>query len=175
MRTTRLLAIPALALLAACGPKITYDLDRSVVIPRGAKVAFLGGTSEGPSRVDPNVQNDIVHRRVQNAIVQELRSKGYQIVDSIAGPDFIVRYFAGIHQNTPLVTTTTGNCVSTAWRTVVPSTVLPSKGCSSLCSGPPKRRPRPAAVMVCPAAESRWSSDCGPSSGIGSMRRRSRA
>ena len=29
--------------------------------------------------------------------------------------------------------------------TVVPSTVLPSKGCTSLCCAPPKRLPRPAA------------------------------
>lgn len=108
MPVSRLLVIPALALLAACGPKITYDLDRSVVIPRGAKVAFLGGATEGSGRVDPNIQNDIVHRRIQDAIVQQLKAKGYRIVDSIAGPEFIVRYFAGIHQNTSLVTTTTG-------------------------------------------------------------------
>lgn len=108
MHVSRLLALPAVALLAACGPRITYDVDRSVVIPQAAKVAFLGGASEGSGRVDPNVQNDIVHRRVQNAIVQQLKAKGYRVVDSIAGPDFIVRYFAGIHQNTQLVTTTTG-------------------------------------------------------------------
>lgn len=108
MHVSRLLAIPAVALLAACGPKISYDVDRSVVIPQGAKVAFLGGATEGSGRVDPHVQNDIVHRRIQNAIKQQLQNKGYRIVDSIAGPDFIVRYFAGIHQNTQLVTTTTG-------------------------------------------------------------------
>jgi hypothetical protein len=95
-------------LLGACGPSITYDIDRSIPIPKGAEVAFLGGTTEGSSRVDPNVQNDIVHRRVQNAIVQQLRAKGYQIVDSATGPEFIIRYFAGISQNTSLVTTGMG-------------------------------------------------------------------
>ena len=47
-----------------------------------------------------------------------------------------------------VVTTTTDNCVSMAWRTVLASTVLPLKGCCSLCSGPAKRRPRPAAGMT---------------------------
>ena len=109
MRSSRRFAVlSTLALLAACGPSISYDIDRSIPIPKGAEVAFLGGTSEGPTNVDPNVQNDIVHRRVQNAIVQQLRSRGYQIVDSVAGPDFIIRYYAGISQNTSLVTTGMG-------------------------------------------------------------------
>jgi hypothetical protein len=113
--TRRFAVLSTLALLPACGPSITYDIDRSIPIPKGAEVAFLGGTSEGSANVDPNVQNDIVHRRIQNAIVQQLRSKGYQIVDSAAGPDFIIRYYAGISQNTSLVTTTTGMGMGPGW------------------------------------------------------------
>ena len=44
-----------------------------------------------------------------------------------------------------VVTTTKGQPLAITWPSVVPSTVAAPKPCSSLCTGPPKRLPWPAA------------------------------
>ena len=97
-----------LAIIAACGPTISSDRDSTIPIPAGATVEFEGGSVEGPQQVDPAVQNNIVHRRIQLAIVSQLQQKGYTLVDSNQAATFRVRYFVGIKQNTEYVTTTTG-------------------------------------------------------------------
>jgi hypothetical protein len=105
----RLLATAAgILAIAACGPTISSDRDSTIPIPAGATVEFEGGTVEGPQQVDPAVQNNIVHRRIQLAIVQQLQEKGYKMVDSTENATFRVRYFVGIKKNTEYVTTTTG-------------------------------------------------------------------
>ena len=105
----RLFATAAgLATIAACGPTISSDRDSTIPIPAGATVEFEGGTVDGPQQVDPAVQNNIVHRRIQLAIVSQLQQKGYKLVDSNQAATFRVRYFVGIKQNTEYVTTTTG-------------------------------------------------------------------
>jgi|SoimicmetaTmtHAB_FD_contig_51_878722_length_751_multi_2_in_0_out_0_1 hypothetical protein len=105
----RLFATAAgLATIAACGPTISSDRDSTIPIPAGSTVEFEGGTVEGARQVDPAVQNNIVHRRIQLAIVSQLQQKGYTLVDSNQTATFRVRYFVGIKQNTEYVTTTTG-------------------------------------------------------------------
>jgi hypothetical protein len=105
----RLFATAAgLATIAACGPSISSDRDSTIPIPAGATVEFEGGSVEGPQQVDPAIQNSIVHRRIQLAIVAQLQKKGYKIVDSNQVATFRVRYFVGIKKNTEYVTTTTG-------------------------------------------------------------------
>lgn len=106
---TRILAT-AVAILgvAACGPSISSDRDSTIPIPAGATVEFDGGTVEGPQQVDPTVQNNIMHRRIQLAIIKQLQQKGYKIVDSTAEATFRVAYFVGIKKSTDYVTTTTG-------------------------------------------------------------------
>ena len=105
----RLLATAAgIATIAACGPSISSDRDSTIPIPAGATVEFEGGSVEGPQQVDPAVQNNIVHRRIQLAIVSQLQQKGYKVVDSTQEATFRARYFVGIKQNTEYVTTTTG-------------------------------------------------------------------
>jgi len=94
--------------IAACGPTISSDRDSTIPIPAGSTVEFEGGTVEGARQVDPAVQNNIVHRRIQLAIVSQLQQKGYTLVDSNQTATFRVRYFVGIKQNTEYVTTTTG-------------------------------------------------------------------
>ncbi len=112
MRTLRSIghffAVTALAGVAACGPSISSDSDPTIPVPKGATVAFVGGRSEGGQNLDPAVQNDIVHRRIQTAIMQQLTDKGFRVVENPEEADFVVRYFVGVQKNTEYVTTTTG-------------------------------------------------------------------
>lgn len=104
----RLLAMATGVLVAACGPTITSDRDSTIPIPAGATVEFEGGTLEGTNQLDPAVQNNIVHRRIQLAIVTQLQQRGFTMVDSTREATFRVRYYIGVTSSTSLVTTTTG-------------------------------------------------------------------
>jgi hypothetical protein len=96
-------------LVASCGaPAISSERDSTIPVPAGATVTFEGGTVEGPQQVDPGVQNDIVHRRIQLAIVAQLQQKGFKMVQNAGSATFRVRYFVGIKKDTDYVTTTTG-------------------------------------------------------------------
>jgi hypothetical protein len=103
-----LLTLATGILVAACGPSITSDRDSSIPIPKGATVEFEGGTLEGTNQLDPAVQNNIVHRRIQQAIVTQLTQRGFTMVDSTQEATFRVRYFVGVQTSTSLVTTTSG-------------------------------------------------------------------
>jgi len=100
-----------LALAACSPPTITSDRNPDIPIPAGATVAFAGATSEGNTQVDPAVSNDIMHARIQTAIMDQLKAKGYTVVDSGASATFNVRYYVGMKQNTSYVSTTTGVAV----------------------------------------------------------------
>ena len=101
--------VAGLAGAAACSPpSITSDRNPDIPIPAGATVAFRGQTSEGTTQVDPAVANDIVHSRIQQAILAQLREKGYTVVDTTQPSNFNVRYYVGVAQNTSYVSTTTG-------------------------------------------------------------------
>ena len=100
-----------LALAACSPPTITSDRNPDIPIPAGATVAFAGATSEGNTQVDPAVSNDIMHARIQNAIMDQLKAKGYTVVDSGTSATFNVRYYVGMKQNTSYVSTTTGVAV----------------------------------------------------------------
>jgi len=109
-RPFRLLTTAAgILLVASCGaPAISSERDSTIPVPAGATVTFEGGTVEGPQQVDPGVQNDIVHRRIQLAIVAQLQQKGFKMVQNAGSATFRVRYFVGIKKDTDYVTTTTG-------------------------------------------------------------------
>ena len=108
-RSTRLALPAALLAAAACAPpSITSERNPAIAIPASATVAFVGGTSEGNKQVDPAVNNDIIHARIQAAIKTQLQKKGYTLVDSTSPATFDVRYYVGVKQNTSYVTTTTG-------------------------------------------------------------------
>ena len=94
--------------LSSCSTNISYDRDKTISVPAGATVAFASGTSEGRENLDPAVGNDIVHRRVQNAIIHELQAKGFKVVDDPQAADFVVRYFVRVERSTGQVATTTG-------------------------------------------------------------------
>lgn len=108
-RTSRLaLAASVLAIAACTPPSITSERNPDVPIPAKATVAFRGATSEGSTQVDPMVGNDIIHARIQKAVMAQLTNKGYTVVDSSQPSTFNVRYYVGVKQNTSYVTTTTG-------------------------------------------------------------------
>lgn len=109
----RLLAWAAVSALAAgCGgPTISSDHDPNIPVPVGATYAFLGGTqtSSGPEpEVDPAVKNEFVHQRIQNAIRDQLKAKGFKPTDDSASAKFLVRYYLDLKTNTSYVTTSTG-------------------------------------------------------------------
>jgi Domain of unknown function (DUF4136) len=108
MRITRpferlLIAVVAMV-LSACA-NISYDRDDAIPIPAGATVAFAGGKSEGRENLDPAVDNDIVHRRIQSSLVTQLQSKGFKVVDNTASAEFLVRYFVAVRRETVPVAT----------------------------------------------------------------------
>lgn len=100
----RLFILAVAMVLSACA-NISYDRDDAIPIPAGATVAFAGGKSEGRENLDPAVDNDIVHRRIQHSLVSQLQSKGYKVVDSAASADFLVRYFVAVRRDTVPVAT----------------------------------------------------------------------
>ena len=93
-----LLILAAAFGLAACA-HVSYDRDESIPIRTGATVAIAGGKMEGRENLDPAVDNDTVHRRIQTAILTQLRSKGFKVVEDPASADFLVRYFVGVNRN----------------------------------------------------------------------------
>ncbi len=103
----RIVLLAAAIGLSAC-TNISYDRDDSVVVPAGATVAFAGGRSEGSENLDPAVGNDIVHRRIQSALVTQLQAKGFKLVDDAETADFLVRYFVAVRRGTRQVATTSG-------------------------------------------------------------------
>ena len=109
----------ALGLLAStalgCGPSISSERDETIPVPAGATVAFAGASSEGEKNIDPAVQNDIVHRRIQTAIKKQLVAHGFTAAADPAKADFLVRYYVGMQQHTEYVTTTTGVGYGPGW------------------------------------------------------------
>lgn len=105
----RPLLLAAALLAAGCTPPtISSERNPAVPIPAGASVAFVGATTEGETQVNPAISNEIIHKRIQAAIMAQLASKGYTVVDSSQPATFHVRYFVGMKQNTSYVTTSTG-------------------------------------------------------------------
>jgi uncharacterized protein DUF4136 len=102
-------ACAALVVLAAgCGPTISSDRDQSLPIPAGATYVWHGGGDVSQQQVDPNIQNDIVHQRIQSAINAQMKAKGFVLTTDSAAAYFAVRYYMALQQSTQLVTTTTG-------------------------------------------------------------------
>jgi hypothetical protein len=85
--------------LGACA-HVSHDRNESIPIPAGATVAFAGGKTEGNENLDPAVDNDTVHRRIQISIASQLRSRGFQVVEASAAADFLVRYYVGVRNPT---------------------------------------------------------------------------
>jgi hypothetical protein len=112
------LSLLAVAIALSACANISYDRDESVAIPAGATVAFAGGKSEGSQNLDPAVDNDTVHRRIQSAIVAQLRSKGFKVVTDSASADFYVRYY-----------------VAARPRTAQPATSMDPRGAPTMSSG----------------------------------------
>ena len=91
-----------------CGPTISSDRDESLPIPAGATYVWHGGADVSQQQIDPTIQNDIVHQRIQNAIDAQMKAKGFVETTDSATAYFALRYFLALQQSTQLVTTTTG-------------------------------------------------------------------
>lgn len=89
----------------ACAP-VAYDRDEAVTIPPQATVAFAGGKWEEQGNLDPAVDDDTVHRRVQNAIASQFESRGYTLTRDAESADFLVRYFIALRREPTPVTAT---------------------------------------------------------------------
>jgi hypothetical protein len=103
-----LLILIAAMNLSSCSSNVAHDRDESISVPAGATVAFAPGTYEGPDNLDPAVPNEIVHRRIENAIVNELHASGFKLVDDPETADFLVRFLVRTSLSTTQVSTTTG-------------------------------------------------------------------
>jgi hypothetical protein len=102
-------AVAALLVLAAgCGPTISSDRDETLPIPAGATYVWHGGADLSQAQIDPTIQNDIVHQRIQNAIDAQMKAKGFVETTDSAAAYFALRYYLALQQSTQLVTTTTG-------------------------------------------------------------------
>jgi hypothetical protein len=112
---TCLLILIAAMNLSSCSSDISHDRDESISVPAGATVAFAPGVYEGPQNLDPAVANDIVHRRIDGAIINELKGKGFKLVDDPQTADFLVRYVVRIRQSTRQVATTSGMSSGSPW------------------------------------------------------------
>ena len=104
MRTTvqsRLFPLLCAAiLLGACAP-VSYQRDDTVAIPPGATVALGGGKWEYAEDLDPAVDDDAVHRRIQDSIRAELRSAGYAWTRQPESADFLLHYFVALRREAP--------------------------------------------------------------------------
>jgi len=104
----RRFALLAAAVVVSACANISHDRDDAIHILPGATVAFGGDSYEGSGNLDPAVPNDIVHRRIRTALVAQLESKGYKVVDDPQTADFLLRYFVGVRRGTRQVATTAG-------------------------------------------------------------------
>lgn len=110
-RSTRLLGWGAALLVGCAGPSISSDHDPSIVVPVGSTYTFLGGTqtNEGAQdAADPANKNEFVHQRIQNAIRDQLKAKGFKDTADSASARFLVRYFLNLRTSTSYVTSSTG-------------------------------------------------------------------
>ncbi len=99
------MAVAVVFALGACAP-ISYDRDDAVSIPPNATVAFAGGKWEEPGNLDPAVDDDTVHRHIQNSIAAQLQSRGYTLTGEQETADFLVRYFIGLRREATPVNAT---------------------------------------------------------------------
>ncbi len=109
--TTHLVACATVVLAACGGPQISSDSDPNIPVPMGATYAFLGGvqTNEGANTgEDPTGKNEFVHQRIQNAIRDNLKAKGFKDTADSASARFLVRYFLNLRTSTSYVTSSVG-------------------------------------------------------------------
>jgi hypothetical protein len=94
------------ASLSGCAP-VSYDRDDTVTIPPNATVAFGGDKYDEPDDLDPSVDDDTVHGRIQTSIINQLQSSGYTMTRDAQSADLLVRYFIALRRE-PVPATTSG-------------------------------------------------------------------
>ncbi|MEO8031807.1 MAG: DUF4136 domain-containing protein [Gemmatimonadota bacterium] len=107
---TSMIAGTALVLLAAAcgGPTISSDSDSSIPVPQGATYAFIGGTQTTTTNnraTEAPDHNEFVHQRIQNAIQDQMKAKGFRATADSASAHFVVRYFLDLRIRNGYVTT----------------------------------------------------------------------
>ena len=114
LSSSRVLLAGLTLVAAACGPTITSDRDESIPMAQGATYVWAGGETVG-QQVDPTVQNDIVHQRIQTSINKEMQEKGFRRIDNVDEADFYVRYYLSLKRETSYVSSTTGMYGGYGW------------------------------------------------------------
>lgn len=99
------LALAVTVVLGACTP-VSYNRDETVSVPPEATVAFAGGKYEGQENLDPSVDNDTVHLRIQASITNQLQSRGFTLSRDEETADLLVRYFIGLRREPTPVNST---------------------------------------------------------------------
>jgi len=114
MRAVGRLFVPAaLISMVACGPSITITRDASLPIFPGATYAW--GPADGrptPAELDPRVSSDSVHRRIRQAIDDELRSRGFTPAPADRA-DLIVHFHVGMRNKIDTIANPAGPCAIT--------------------------------------------------------------
>jgi hypothetical protein len=90
--------VAATGLLAVAGcssHNVSSEQNSAVPIPAGATVQFRGQTTSGAGGSDVAAGNT-VHRYIQQAIVAQLKAKGYTVVDTTTPATFTIRYFLAV-------------------------------------------------------------------------------
>jgi hypothetical protein len=104
--TVQALTVAGAFALSGCAPSATVDFDRDETVPirAGSTYALASGANVGEAQ-DPALQSGIVHQRIQTAIHDELKAKGFELADTNSAT-FLVRYFLAFHRGTDYVPTT---------------------------------------------------------------------
>jgi len=97
--------IVGLLALSACSSPVTSERNDAVPIPSGATVSFAGAQSDAGAQVNPAVASDSVHHMIQQAIITQLKQKGYTVVDSGRPSTFTVQYFLSVSRSQEFVPT----------------------------------------------------------------------
>jgi hypothetical protein len=92
MRTTTFVATASVMLLGtiALAQNVTSDFDKSADFSRFKTYTWVRGT---------NLDDELNHKRIVNAIDTQLASKGFAKVDSSANPDVLVAYHASFDRD----------------------------------------------------------------------------
>jgi len=85
-----LLALAALLLLSACGPRIYVEQDQAIPLARYHSFAWVSPPA-GPVR-DPILDSQILEERVKRAVESELAGRGFVLTEADRSPDFLVTY-----------------------------------------------------------------------------------
>jgi hypothetical protein len=104
MRPKRLLALlPLLVLLAGCGGGVTVSTDYDQTADFSNWKTYRWAERSETGRKDPRVYNDLLERRIQEAVDATLQEKGYRKITE-GTPDFYAAWHGAIETKVDVTT-----------------------------------------------------------------------